>query len=283
MLAPHRTVVRREGGLYALERALQRRGFDLVAGADEAGRGACAGPLVAAAAMLPATRRGEVPGLADSKLLTPLARERVYAEVVERALAWSVVVIPAGEVDARGLHVCNLSGLRRAVAGLAPRPEYVLTDGFGVDGLDVPGLAVWKGDQVAACVAAASVIAKVTRDRIMRELDERWPEYGFGVHKGYVTPEHAAALERRGPCAEHRHSYANVAAALAAGGPTRSSGGPEGLSGDSERLSGGPEGPSGDSERLSGGPEGPSGVTSEPRAPGAALVGDNGGMKGGTR
>ncbi|MEK8107615.1 hypothetical protein NKG94_25655 [Micromonospora sp. M12] len=116
-------------------------------------------------------RRGEIEGLADSKLLTPASRERVYAEVVDRALAYAVVVIPAEEVDARGLHVCNLAAMRRALASLTTHPEYVLTDGFGVDGLGVPGLAVWKGDRVAACVAAASVLAKVTRDRLMVELD----------------------------------------------------------------------------------------------------------------
>jgi ribonuclease HII len=212
MLTPPRTVVRREGGLYALERALQRRGFSNVAGADEAGRGACAGPLVAAAAMLPEGRRGEIEGLADSKLLTPAARERVYALVVRRALAYAVVVVPPAEVDSRGLHVCNLAAMRRALASLAMRPDYVLTDGFSVDGLGVPGLAVWKGDQVAACVAAASVLAKVTRDRLMVELDGDHPEYGFAEHKGYVTPEHSAALRLHGPCREHRFSYVNVAA-----------------------------------------------------------------------
>jgi ribonuclease HII len=213
MLTPPRTVVRREGGLYALERALQRRGFRAVAGADEAGRGACAGPLVAAAVLLPEGRRGEIEDLADSKLLTPAARERVYDQVVARALAYSVVVIPAEEVDTRGLHVCNLAAMRRALATLAVRPEYVLTDGFPVDGLGVPGLAVWKGDQVAACVAAASVLAKVTRDRIMVELDQEFPSYGFAEHKGYVTPEHTMALGRYGPCVQHRFSYVNVAAA----------------------------------------------------------------------
>jgi ribonuclease HII len=122
------------------------------------------------------------------------------------------VVVPPAEVDARGLHVCNLAAMRRALASLAPRPEYVLTDGFAVDGLGVPGLAVWKGDRVAACVAAASVLAKVTRDRLMVELDGDFPEYGFAEHKGYVTPEHSAALRRHGPCREHRFSYVNVAA-----------------------------------------------------------------------
>jgi ribonuclease HII len=212
VLTPTRTVIRREAGLYALERALQRRGFRHVAGADEAGRGACAGPLVAAAAILPEGRRGEIEGLADSKLLTPLARERVYADVVVRALAYSVIIVPPAEVDSRGLHVCNLSAMRRALASLTTDAEYVLTDGFPVDGLGVPGLAVWKGDRVAACVAAASVLAKVTRDRLMVELDGRFPDYGFAEHKGYVTDEHSAALSRHGPCIEHRFSYVNVAA-----------------------------------------------------------------------
>jgi ribonuclease HII len=212
MLPSPRTVVRREAGLYALERALQRRGFALVAGADEAGRGACAGPLVVASAILPATRRGEVPGLADSKLLTAAARDRVYDEVVARALAYAVVVIPAEEVDVRGLHVCNVAGMRRAFAALPVRPDYALTDGFPVAGLGLPGLAVWKGDRVAACVAAASVLAKVTRDRIMVDMDREYPAYGFAEHKGYVTDEHTEALNNHGPCLQHRFSYANVAA-----------------------------------------------------------------------
>lgn len=212
MLAPARAVVQRAAGLYALERTLQRRGFETVAGADEAGRGACAGPLVVAAVVLSEGRRGEVVGLADSKLLTPAARERAYTAVLAAARAYSVVVISPAEIDRRGLHVCNLTGMRRALAQLAPPPEYVLTDGFGVDGLGTPGLAIWKGDRVAACVAAASIVAKVTRDRIMTELDQAVPEYGFAVHKGYATAEHAAALRRYGPCNHHRFSYTNVAA-----------------------------------------------------------------------
>ncbi|WP_117213656.1 ribonuclease HII [Allorhizocola rhizosphaerae] len=210
MLTPTRPVVRREGGLYALERALRRRGFAVVAGADEAGRGACAGPLVAAAAVLP--ERGEIEGLTDSKLLTEKARERIYEEVVACALTWSVVIISPAQIDARGLHVGNVQAMRRALAQLTPGPAYVLTDGFPVDGVGVPGLAIWKGDQVAACVAAASVVAKVTRDRIMTELDAVYPQYGFAEHKGYSTPEHAAALKEHGPSPIHRHSYKNVAA-----------------------------------------------------------------------
>lgn len=213
MLPSPRTVVRSEAGIFALERALQRRGFLAVAGADEAGRGACAGPLVVAAVILPPGRRGEVPGLADSKLLTPAARERVYEEIVARAVSYAVVVIPATEVDREGVQVCNLAGMRRALAALTTPADYVLTDGFPVAGLGVPGLAVWKGDRVAACIAAASVVAKVTRDRIMIELDQKYPGYGFAEHKGYSTDDHAAALAERGPCPEHRFSYVNVATA----------------------------------------------------------------------
>jgi ribonuclease HII len=196
-----------------MEGSLRRRGFTAIAGADEAGRGACAGPLVAAACVLPAGRRGRVPGLADSKLLTAAAREEVYAEVVARAVSWSVVAIPVGELDARGMHVTNIEALRRAVSVLDPAPDYVLTDGFPVSGLAQPTLAVWKGDRVAACVAAASVLAKVTRDRVMLELDARFPEYGFAVHKGYITEAHSEALDRHGPCGEHRRRFVNVARA----------------------------------------------------------------------
>ena len=199
--------------LWAMETSLRRRGFAAIAGADEAGRGACAGPLVAAACVLPAGRRGRVPGLADSKLLTPATREEVYAEVVDRALSWSVVAIPVPELDARGMHVTNIEALRRAVSVLDPEPDYALTDGFPVSGLAQPTLAVWKGDRVAACVAAASVLAKVSRDRVMLELDARFPQYGFAVHKGYITEAHSEALDRHGPCTEHRMRFVNVARA----------------------------------------------------------------------
>ncbi|HYH72125.1 MAG TPA: ribonuclease HII [Nocardioides sp.] len=202
--------VRRDAGLYGYERALRRAGLEPIAGVDEAGRGACAGPLVAGAVVLPPGKAGIVPGLADSKLLTEAARERVYAQVVRRALAWSVVVIESEECDRLGMHVANVEALRRAVARLETRPSYVLTDGFPVDGLGVPGLAVWKGDRVAACIAAASVIAKVTRDRLMVDLHGSWPAYDFRTHKGYITPEHEAALTEHGPSPVHRMRFVNV-------------------------------------------------------------------------
>jgi ribonuclease HII len=275
MLDPPRTVVRREGGIYALERALQRRGFARVAGADEAGRGACAGPLVAAAAVLPEGRRGEIEGLNDSKLLTPAVRERIYDEVVARASTYAVVVIPAAEVDTRGLHVCNLAAMRRAVASLAFRPDYLLTDGFPCDGVGVQNLAVWKGDQVAACVAAASVLAKVTRDRLMVELHERFPSYGFDEHKGYVTPEHSAVLAELGPCIEHRFSYINVASVSGRNGRPPRSRRPAVLPGPfvPELL------PMEQSEPAGG----TVGVASGDRLQTSALLGEDGAMEGGVR
>src|SRR6478609_1682526 len=207
---PRGSTVRRDAGLYGYERALRRAGLSPIAGVDEAGRGACAGPLVAAAAILPEGKAGIVPGLADSKLLTAKARERCYEQVLRRALAWSVVVIGPQECDRLGMHVANVEALRRSLARLEVRPSYVLTDGFPVDGLEVPGLAMWKGDRVAACIAAASVIAKVTRDRIMTELDAEWPAYDFKTHKGYITDVHTAALTEHGPSPVHRMRFVNV-------------------------------------------------------------------------
>jgi ribonuclease HII len=214
-LRPPRLVVRREAGLDAYESVLQRAGFQLIAGSDEAGRGACAGPLVVAACVLGRASRQRIDGLADSKLLTAATRERLFDLIVARAVAYSVVVVPAAEVDAYGLHVANLAGMRRALGMLSPRPSYALTDGFPVRGLGIPSTAMWKGDAVAACIAAASILAKVTRDRIMIEMHDQWPHYDFARHKGYVTPEHAAALREHGPCSQHRRRYVNVQRAAA--------------------------------------------------------------------
>ena len=201
---------RRDSGLSGYERVLSRAGLGPVAGIDEAGRGACAGPLVVAAVILRPSRIAAMTELADSKALTVDARNRAYSQIMNAALDWHAVIIPAGDIDRIGLHVCNVSGMRRALAGLRPRPGYVLTDGFPVRGLPAPALAMWKGDQVAACVAAASVVAKVTRDALMRELHETFPDYGFSRHKGYSTPSHMRALASHGPCPEHRMSFVNV-------------------------------------------------------------------------
>jgi ribonuclease HII len=207
---------RRGTGLAGFERVLTRAGLGPVAGIDEAGRGACAGPLVVAAVALDRWDGAATAGIADSKALTAAARETAYAAITRRAMAWSVVIIEPDQIDRLGLHVCNVAGMRRALAGLAATPGYVLTDGFEVPGLAVPSLAMWKGDQVAACVAAASIIAKVTRDRIMIGLNRQYPQYGFARHKGYSTPSHMAALEESGPSPVHRRSFVNVSSRLGA-------------------------------------------------------------------
>jgi ribonuclease HII len=213
ILNPPRAVVRRDAGIWALQSALDRRGLGPVAGVDEAGRGACAGPLVVASCVLKPKDAARFEGLTDSKLLTAAARDRMYDVVLARAVDYAVIVIPAAEVDLIGVHVANIEGMRRAVAQLSGHPGYVLTDGFRVPGLTAPSMPVVKGDQVAACVAAASVLAKVTRDRIMTGMHEALPVYGFNVHKGYCTAVHTSALVEHGPSAEHRWSYANVASA----------------------------------------------------------------------
>ncbi len=208
-------VVRRDAGIYAYESSLRRGGFELIAGADEAGRGACAGPLVAAAVILKPGRAGEIAELADSKLLTVNARERVYEQVLAKALAWSVVSVEADECDTLGMHQANLTALRRALLRLQPTANFALTDGFGVDGLGIPNLAIWKGDRVAACVAAASVVAKVTRDRTMAEWHGSLPDYAFDIHKGYCTPLHQQRLDEHGPSRIHRWCFDNVRRAAA--------------------------------------------------------------------
>lgn len=207
-------LVRRDAGLYGYERALGRAGFVRVAGADEAGRGACAGPLVAGACILPARA---IPGLDDSKKLSAAARERMYDVIVERAVAWAVVRVEPAECDTLGMHVANLEALRRAVARLDVEPDFVLTDGFGVDGLGRPSLAMWKGDAVAASVSAASILAKVTRDRIMADYHGQFPEYRFDIHKGYCTRVHQDILDERGPCGIHRMKWDNVARTVRVG------------------------------------------------------------------
>ena len=194
--------------LYAYGLELEAAGVSPVAGADEAGRGACAGPLVAGAAVLPPGLR--LKGLDDSKLLTERQRERLYDEVVAEAAAWAVAVVPAAEVDRIGVQEANYRALREAVAGLGLRPALALIDGFAVPALGVPGQAVVKGDRLVAAISAASILAKVTRDRLMTALGETWPRYGFAEHKGYATATHQKALDLHGPCPEHRLSYANV-------------------------------------------------------------------------
>ncbi len=193
--------------LVRYERALRAQGFTRVAGADEAGRGALAGPLVAAAVILPEGFDPE--GIDDSKLLTANQREEQYERIVAAAIFTVAKAEPAA-IDRRGLHRSNIALLRRCIRAFEPAPEYALTDGFPVPRVPCPSLAIKKGDEVAVSVAAASIVAKVTRDRIMDRLHRRWPDFGFDHNKGYGTPEHLDVLDRLGPTPIHRLSFACV-------------------------------------------------------------------------
>ncbi len=197
-----------------IEQLLVNAGISPIAGVDEAGRGACAGPLVIASVVLNDPFAPELAVVRDSKEIAENKRDAVFELIHQVAASVSVVIVPATEVDERGVHAANLDGMRRAVQGLTVEPAYVLTDGYAIEGLGVPNLAVWKGDQVVVSISAASVIAKVTRDRIMREMDAEFPQYGFAGHKGYITAAHTKALNEHGPCAQHRTSFANVAALI---------------------------------------------------------------------
>jgi ribonuclease HII len=202
------------GDLDRYERTLRAHGFARVAGVDEAGRGALAGPLVAAAVVLPdGFDRG---GIRDSKLLSAKQRAEQYHRIVATCLV-SVCRESPHVIDRRGLHRCNLALLRRAAAQLDPPPDYVLTDGFPVPRMPMPSLAIKKGDMVTASIAAASIVAKVTRDRIMDALHRRFPEFGFDDNRGYGTPEHLAVLDRVGPSRVHRLSFSCVGQAALPG------------------------------------------------------------------
>jgi ribonuclease HII len=187
------------------EHQLHAEGFVLVAGVDEAGRGALAGPLVAAAVILP--EGFETEGLADSKALTRDQRDVWFGRIRSGALSVAVCRAFPRRIDHRGLHVSNLALLRRAVMVLERRPDFVLTDGFSLPGLRLPHLSIKKGDAITVSVAAASVVAKVTRDRIMDRYHRRFPQYGFDRHRGYGTPSHRAAIAEFGPCPIHRLSF----------------------------------------------------------------------------
>ena len=187
-------------------------GARFVAGTDEAGRGSLAGPLVVAGVLLDyeCLREHRVRPLAylnDSKQCAPDAREALYRGVFACAERVVVRVVPADEIDRRGLHRCNLDGLRSVLAALAPPAEACLVDGFRLGPSAPPHTAVVDGDEKSAAIAAASVIAKVTRDRLMRRLDALFPHYGFVSHVGYITPGHSAVVRQRGPSEIHRRSF----------------------------------------------------------------------------
>lgn len=197
-----------------IEQKLIAAGISRIAGVDEAGRGACAGPLVVAAVILRDLNSPDLEEVKDSKELTPKKRETLFDVIVAESLVYSIIEIPPSEIDAIGLHRANLDGMRRAISALSINPNYILTDGYEIEGLPAPSLAVWKGDQVALSISAASILAKVYRDRVMQDLDSKYPEYGFAAHKGYVTRSHQESLKKYGVSEVHRRSYANIAALI---------------------------------------------------------------------
>jgi ribonuclease HII len=189
----------------ALENALRRWGFYRIAGCDEVGRGCLAGPVVAGAVVLdPACH---IPGLADSKMLTAEERERLSGLITTRALGWAVAFVAPAEIDALNIHRASLEAMRRAVLSIAPLPDAVLVDAFRIPELPIAQRGVLHGDRRCAAIAAASIVAKVARDRQMMTEHSLDPRYGYHRHKGYATAEHRAAVERFGYSSLHRRSF----------------------------------------------------------------------------
>ncbi|NLN07049.1 MAG: ribonuclease HII [Firmicutes bacterium] len=195
----------RLSSLLRYERQAQEKGYTYIAGVDEAGRGPLAGPVVAAAVILPP--HFYLPGLNDSKQLTPGKREELFAVLQETALAWSCGVASVEEIDALNIFQATKLAMLRALHKLSITPDYVLLDGIKLEELSYPQQRINGGDRLSATVAAASIIAKVTRDRLMCELDKQYPGYGFAGNKGYATKEHRRAIARLGPCPLHRRSF----------------------------------------------------------------------------
>jgi len=185
----------------------------LVAGVDEAGRGPLAGPVVAAAVILDDKKR--ILGLADSKVLTPLQRDKLYDKIREKALCCSVGMASVGEIEDLNIFHATMLAMKRAVEGLRLKPVKVLVDGNRLPKLEILSEAIVDGDAKIKSISAASIIAKVTRDRMLLELHDAFPQYGFAAHKGYSTPEHLEALRVHGPCIHHRKHFAPVAAQFA--------------------------------------------------------------------
>jgi len=188
-----------------LENSIRRLGFCSVAGVDEVGRGCLAGPVVAAAVVLPPDRY--VPRVCDSKTVTALERDRLYDKITKIAAGWAVAAADPTEIDTYNIHQASLRAMQRAVLQLAPLPDFVLVDAFRIPGLMMAQRSVVHGDARCTAIAAASIVAKVTRDRLMRTLHDQDPRYGFDRHKGYATREHLDAVARFGYSDAHRRSF----------------------------------------------------------------------------
>lgn len=187
------------------ENLLRRLGYARIGGVDEVGRGCLAGPVAAGVVVLDPDRH--IPGLRDSKLLTALERERLHDVILDRAAAWAVVMSDPAEIDAINIHRASLACMHRAVMSLNPLPDCVIVDGFRIPDLILPQRAIIGGDRRCAAIAAASIVAKVRRDRLMLALHQEDPRYGYDKHKGYATAVHLAAVSRYGYSAAHRRSF----------------------------------------------------------------------------
>lgn len=194
--------------LYEYEREAWGQGLEIVAGVDEAGRGPLAGPVSVAAVILP--HELELPHLNDSKKLSAKMREELYEEIREKAVSVGTALVDAQTIDRVNIYQATINGMYEAIFALKPEPQQVLIDAMPLAGLEIPSRSIVKGDAKSASIAAASIIAKVTRDRLMDEYDKQYPEYGFARHKGYGTAQHIEALRKYGPCPLHRRSFEPV-------------------------------------------------------------------------
>lgn len=190
---------------YSIENEITANGFKVVCGVDEAGRGPLVGPVAAAACILPAGLILE--GLDDSKKLSAKKREKLYAEITEKAITWAVALATAEEIEEYNILGATLLAMQRAVSSLSRIPDFIIIDGNAKCDFGIPSQTVVGGDSLSPSIAAASIIAKVTRDRLCLELDEKYPGYGIAKHKGYGTKEHIEAIKRLGPTPEHRRKF----------------------------------------------------------------------------
>jgi ribonuclease HII len=200
----------------AFERSARASGHRLIAGIDEAGRGPLAGPVVAAAAILPDGL--VIPGVNDSKLVDEVDRERLHDVIVREALGYGIGVADVAEIDAVNILQATIIAMERAVAALSPQPDFLLIDALTLPRCPIPQNGIIKGDRRSHSIAAASILAKVTRDRLMCELHERFPQYNFKGHKGYGTREHLALIRKHGPCEAHRRSFRPISTMTAGDG-----------------------------------------------------------------
>ena len=205
-LESYRWAVHSDQPMSEFEQAAEAKGYTRIAGVDEAGRGPLAGPIVAAAVIL----SEPIPGVDDSKKLTEKKRDALYDIIRAGKHVVGVGIVSAEKIDTIGIQPANYTSMINAALQLNPAPDYLLVDGFAISDCPFPQLRIIKGDQLSQSIAAASIIAKVTRDRLMRDLDARYPEYGFARHKGYGTKLHMAAIEEHGPCPAHRKTFAPI-------------------------------------------------------------------------